>query len=1130
MKIVVLFLTMGMSIVYAGSSYSQATTFSLKLKNKTVREVFKEIEKNSEYIFLYNRETLDPEREVSINVEKETISGILDKLFQGTDNTYKVSDRQIYISKENKSASTGIAETRQQRRTIRGQVTASDDPEPVIGANVWLQNTSTGTVTDINGNYSITVDGAGGVLIFSSIGYKKVEVPVGTQTEINIVLEPETVQLEEAVVIGYGSQKKESVVGAISTLNVGNLKVPGASISSVLAGQLAGIVAVQRSGEPGKSSAADFYIRGVSSFKGTTTPLVLVDGIERDIDLVDTDDIASFSILKDASASAVYGVRGANGVILITTKKGSEGKPSIRARVETGFTAPTKMVDMMKSTQWAELYNEATGRQIYTQEEIDKYRTGADPDLYPDVQWTKDLFKDLATSQRVNLNLTGGGEIATYYISGSFYNEGSIYKDAGNLYGYNPSINYNKYNFRANVDFAVTNSTKLNVNLSNIYEKAIGPGSTDDADNIWSYAFNTSPNAFPLQYSDGTVSGPSTNSGYNPYNLMVHSGYHEQFWNSSQSLLGITQDFGKIWEPLEGLTGNLKFSWDAWNTSTQFRSKSISWYHARGRDSEGNLIYDDNNGDGIWDPVVTGSNELSYARATDGTMTTYLEGSLTYNRLFNDVHRVGGLFLYNHKILNRTQDNDKYKSLPYKSQGIAGRVTYAFKDTYLAEFNMGYTGSEKFAPGHRFGFFPAGAIGYLISNEEWFAPLLKTVNMLKLKGSYGLVGNDDIGGARRWMYESSIVSSGSFNYGRTGGSGGSGIRIGEVENPYVSWEKAYKLNAGVELGLFDRLRIQADYFHERRDGIFLQRAGLPALAGVQTIPYVNIGETINQGFDGTVEYDQKVGDVFLTARGNLTYNRNKLINNDEPDWQYKYQNRIGKSFGSEGAMHPFGLIALGLFESQEEIDNSPVQNYGAYRVGDIKYQDVNGDGVINDQDMVAIGYTNLPEIVYGFGATAQWRNFDLNLFFQGVAHSSFFLSGSSIRSPFSSGNMERSGLNSDLYDHVWKSTNTAEQNKQAVYPRLSGSSGDAGASNNSQSSTWWLRDGSFLRMKNFEVGYTLPKTWMEKTFVKSLRLYLSGNNLLTFSDFKLWDPEKGGGQGSGYPLNKVVILGLNANF
>jgi len=1022
------------------------------------------------------------------------------------------------------------AVSQQGKRTITGVVTASDMDETVIGCSVWLKNSSTGTVTDVDGKYSITVEGVGGVLEFSYIGYRKVEIAIGNESVINVTLVPSTEQLEEVVVVGYGQQKKASVIGAISSLDVNNLKVPGSSISSVLAGQLAGVVAMQRSGEPGKNSAAEFYIRGVSSFKGTTTPLVLVDGIERELDLVDTDDIAEFSILKDASASAVYGVRGANGVILITTKKGTSGKPVITVRTEAGFTSPTQKPKMMNSYQWAQLYNEATGTTYYSEKDLEAYRTHSDLDLYPDVDWTNDIFNSMAANQRININLNGGGDIAKYYISGSFYNESSIYKSAGNIYGYDPSIHYNKYNFRANIDISLTKSTVLNVNLANIYEKSTGPGSTDDANNIWGYAFATSPNAFPLEYSDGTLSGPSTTSGYNPWSLMAHSGYHEQFWNSSQSLVGLTQDIGKIWAPLEGLSANLKFSWDAWNTSTQFRTKSAGFYHARGRAADGSLIYDDNNGDGVWDPVQSGDTELSYSRATDGKMTTYLEGSLTYSRLFNQEHRVGALFLYNHKILNKTQDSDKFNSLPYKNQGIAGRLTYAFRDTYFAEINIGYTGSEKFAPGHRFGFFPAGALGWLVSSEKFFEPLTKYIDLLKLKGSYGLVGNDDIGGDRRWMYESSIVNSNSWYYGQSANMGGTGIRIGEVENLNVSWETAYKTNIGVELSFMHRLRLQADYFNERREGIFLQRAGLPAITGIQTIPYTNIGKTINRGFDGTLEYDQKFGDVFVTARGNLTFNRNKLLDNDEPDWEYKYQNRIGKSFGADGAMHPFGLIALGLFESQEEIDGSPYQNYGEYRVGDIKYKDVNGDGIIDDQDQVAIGYTNLPEIIYGFGATAQWKSWDLNMFFQGVAHNTFFLSGASIRAPFSSGNMERAAINVDVFDKVWKSTNTAEENANAIYPRLSGSSAAAGSSNNNRQSTWWMRNGRFLRMKNFELGYTIPKSLTEKTFVREFRLYLSGNNLLTFSEFKLWDPEKGGGAGSGYPINKTVIIGFNAKF
>lgn len=1018
----------------------------------------------------------------------------------------------------------------QQKQTITGTILTGDTNEPAIGATVYLRNSTTGTVTDANGKYSITVEGIGGVLEFSYIGYKKQEVAVTGQKTIDIVLQPDTEVLEEVVVVGYGSQKKESVVGAISTLDVTKLTVPGSSISNALAGQLSGIVAMSRSGEPGKNSAADFYIRGVSSFKGTSTPLVLVDGIERDLDLVDTDDIASFSILKDASASAVYGVRGANGVILITTKKGSVGKPQVNVRTEFGFTQPTKRPQMLGSAEWAELYNEAYGSQYYSPEDIEKYRTNADPDLYPNVDWFDALFDDMAANQRVNLNITGGSDIVKYYVSGAFYNESSIYKNAGNIYGYNPSIRYNKFNFRANVDLNLTKSTVVNFNLANIYEKSFGPGYGDTDADIWSYTFMTSPNAFPVQYSDGKLSGPSSDSGNNPWNMLAHSGYREQFWNSAQSLIGVTQDIGELWKPLKGLTANIKFSWDAWNTTLQRRSKIESFYHARGRAEDGSLIYDRND-EGIWIPVHTGDENLSFLIGRSGTMTRYLEGSLTYNRVFNEIHRVGALLLYNQKIHTNTQAGSGDDALPYKNQGLAARATYAFKDTYFAEVNLGYNGSENFARGHRFGFFPAVAVGWMMSNEKWFQPATKVIDMLKLKASYGKVGNDDIGGQRRWVYESTIVNSGSWNYGSDGNQGGTGIRIGEVESLNASWEEALKINAGIEFSLFNKIRVQADYFREERSGIFLQRAGLPAIVGVSTIPYVNIGKTLNQGFDATVEYTHQVNkDLMLTARGNFTFNRNELLNNDEPDWEYKYQNRIGKPFGSGGSLQPFGLVAIGLFESQEEIDNSPVQNFGEYRVGDIKYQDINGDGQIDSQDQIAIGYTNLPEITYGFGGTAQYKNWDFNIFFQGVARTSFFLNGSSIRTPFSSGNMERAAINEDIYGNVWMSTNTPEQNANVTYPRLSMGSGGAGASNNSQASTWWLRDGSFLRLKSVEIGYSLPKSLLQKSFIKSLRFYAAGNNLLQFSPFKLWDPEKGSTDGSGYPLNRMFSIGFNANF
>jgi len=1115
MKLLAICLILGLQFSYGENSYSQTTAISINAVEKTVKEVLNEISKKTEFVFIYQDEVLDLERRVTVNFSEQKVNTILDSLFTDTNNIYVISGRQVYITKKQETATP--KEIPQQKDVITGTV-KDDTGSPLFGVNVYVKNTTNAFVTNINGQYSISL-APNDTLVFSYIGFITQEIRYTGQKNIDITLKENVQAVDEVTVIAYGTQKKESVIGAITSLSVDKLQIPGSSVSNALAGQLAGIIAMTRSGEPGKNGAAEFYIRGISSFKGSATPLVLVDGIERELDLVDTEDIATFSILKDAAASAVYGMRGANGVILITTKSGKKGKPRVTARAEAGMTSPTKMPEFVNSAQWAEMYNEAAGTKYYSDEVIEKYRTGADPDLYPNINWIDKLYNDYATNQRINVNISGGGDVSTYYIAGSYYNESSIFKDAGDVYDYNTSINYDKFNFRANLDFKLTESTKLNLNLANIYEKSFGPGATTDR--IWSYTFATSPNAFPTQYSDGTIASPSTDSGYNPWNLLVHSGYREQFWNSSQSLIGLTQDIGKLWEPLEGLTANIKFSWDAWNTTTQVRDKEPTQYHATGRDEDGNLIYGN--------AIRTGDQELNYSKETDGTMTTYLEGSLNYNRVFNDIHRIGGLFLYNQKIHNKTQQSDKYLSLPYKSQGIAGRITYSLKDTYFAEVNMGYNGSENFARGHRFGFFPAAAAGWMVSNEQWFNPIQDIISLLKLKASYGKVGNDDIGGNRRWIYEPTINGTDGWNYGVSGNQGGSGLRVGDVENLNVSWEEAKKANLGLEISLFEKIRIQADYFREERTGIFLARAGLPAIVGLSTIPYTNIGKTLNRGFDGTLEYSQQIGEVYLTARGSFTYNRNKLLNNDEPDWEYKYQNKIGKPFGTgDSNYQPFGLIALGLFQSEDEIANSPTQTFGEYRVGDIKYQDINGDGRIDSYDRVAVGYTNLPEMVYGFGTTAQWKNWDVNVFFQGVAHTSFFLGGTSMR-PFSSGNLERAAISKDLYGKTWMTTNTEEQNAVAIYPRLS-TGGAAGSSNNAQNSTWNLRSGNYTRLKNFELGYTFSKSLMDKTFVKSLRIYIAGNNLLTFSKFKLWDPEKLSSDGSGYPPSRMINIGLNANF
>lgn len=1089
------------------NAYAASGQIVIKQESSSLKEIIRELEQTSGYTFFYKANDLEDARRMDVNYSG-TLQEVLNKVLAGTNLTYVIKNKEVILKPNVKEA--GPQQDKNQKRTITGKITDASNDEPIIGANIWIKETTQGSTSDMDGNFSLNVTGNVGVIVVSYIGYKQQEFVVGDKKVINVKLSPDSEKLEEVVVVAYGNQKKESVIGSISTMDITQLKVPTSSISNNLAGQLAGVVAVTRSGEPG--AGAEFYIRGISTFGANKSPLVLVDGIERDIDLVDPDDIATFSILKDATATAVYGVRGANGVVLITTRKGEDGKPRINVRAEAGLLGPTKMPSMVNSAQFAEMYNEASGTRFYTPEVIQKYRDGSDPDLFPSVNWIDELYKNFTSNQRVNVNISGGGAIAKYYVAGSLYNEGSIFK-ADNSNDYSSSINYNKVNFRANLDLNLTKTTVFNANLANVYEKKTSPG--ESTDRIWGYTFSTSPNAYPKEYSDGKASGPAVGTGYNPYNLLMNSGYTEQFWNSAQSLVGLTQDFSEIITP--GLKANVKFSWDAYNSSKIIRSKEVQQFLAIGRGENNELLYQE---------MQKGQESLGFDTFTEGNKTTYLEASVTYDRVFDEKHRVGALFLFNQKQKNLTAKFRKdgaeqltsTLSLPYRNQGIAGRITYAYNDRYFAEANIGYNGSENFSPGKRFGIFPAGAIGWLVSNEKFFQPITHVVDMLKVKGSYGIVGNDQIGGDRRFIYEATIQDGvDGYQFGQTGAYNPGGLRIGDWANENVGWEEARKTNIGLEVSFFQKLKIQADYFKEDREGIFLQRASLPSYIGLSKNPWVNVGKMKNQGFDGSLEYDQKVGEVVLTARGNFTYTHNEIIDNDEPDWVNLYQNRVGKPYGQL-----FGLQSLGLFESQEEINNSPKQTYGAVRVGDVKYKDINGDGKIDAGDETAIGYSNIPEVNYGFGATAQWKGFDLSVFFQGISKVSFFISGGAFN-PFNSGNLGNSSINEDVYFNRWTEAN---QDRNALYPRLDSKAN----TNNSRISSQYLRDGSFLRLKNAELGYTLPRKLLDKTFIRTVRFYVSGVNLLTFSEFKLWDPEKGGGDGSGYPPSRIFNAGFNVNF
>ena len=1003
-----------------------------------------------------------------------------------------------------------------QSREVRGRVLDETD-QPVAGAFVTVKGETRGAMTDGDGRFSISVKNSD-ILIVSFLGYGDEEIPVMDQKDILVKLVPQENQLEEVVMVAYGAQKKASVIGSITTVDAGQLQAPIGQLSTGLAGKLAGVVAVQHSGEPG--SSAEFWIRGVNTFGANAYPLILVDGVERSMDLVDTEDIASFSILKDATATALYGVRGANGIVLITTKRGSESKPKINVRMESGITSPTRIPRMASAEQFIDYLNtmqpgmiDDYARSMYlASDEIRNQLVYPDAaegtipityaDIYPNVDWMKQLFRQNANTSKLNINVTGGTKNVRYYAGGSYYFEDGIFNVADND-RYNSQMNYRKFNFRTNVDINITKSTVLGMDLSTQFTKKNQPGAS--LADIYSYAMQITPIGIPMVFSDGTLSNPET--GSNPYNMINNMGYAVNTSQNAQTTVALTQDFSDIF--LEGLTAKVQISWDAKsNTSYTNVIRPKLYYLGQNHDE---YILQANSGTGY---INTSDSSVG------GQTVLNLEASANYEHTFQSAHRVSGMFLYYLRERSLINPGSYWNTFPYKSMGIAGRSTYSYKDRYFAEFNFGYNGSENFSPGHRFGFFPSGAIGYIISNEEFWDPVKSWVSLFKVKASIGKVGNDQIGGGRRFGYNTTMDTGVSgFYWGLNNPVGTSGVTAGDYGNPYIVWEEALKRNVGFELNLFqDHFKFQFDYFNDYRSGIFIERQSLPSAVGMRKTQYTNIGEMQNSGFDTSAQYEYHfAGGLNLSLRGNYTFNRNKRVFDDKPDQVWKYQNTAGFANGQQR-----GLIAEGLFMSQEEIDSWPVQTFGAVQPGDIKYRDINGDGQVDAYDVVPIGYTSVPEINYGFGISLGWKGFDASIFFSGMAHVTRIIGGYNLYGGAATNVLVQGQIFADVAERSWSVTN----DPNAEYPRFSTET----PANNLRASTYWQKDMSFLRLKNAELGYTLPKKWTKRANMSAVRIYLQGVNLLTFSKFKLWDPELSSTYGNVYPLTQNVSLGLNLNF
>ncbi len=1020
-----------------------------------------------------------------------------------------------------------------QTKTVKGVIYEEETGEPMPGATVSVEGSTRGVMTDLDGSFELTGVKPTDKLKFECLGKETQVLQVGTMTNFVVKLKNAANELDEVTVVAFGKQRKESVIGSISTVDVKTLKVPSSNLTTALAGNVAGVIAYQRTGEPGQDNA-DFFVRGITTFGANTSPLILIDNIEltsTDLARLQPDDIESFSIMKDATATALYGARGANGVIFVTTKRGQEGPAKIFARVETSISAPTDIVELADPVTYMKSYNEAIstrdplGELMYTYDKIEQTgKPGANRLIYPANDWYDMLFKDFATSYRANVSARGGGKVATYYVSGAYTEDTGVLKvDKRN--SFNNNIDDKNYTLRSNVDINVTPTTKLAVRLTGNFRDYQGP--LNGGSDVYRQVMHSDPVLFPAYYpvDDEHVGiqhimfGNYEDGSYiNPYANLV-KGYKNYQRSQMIAAVQLEQDLKFI---TKGLSFMTLFNLTRLSEFTVNRQFNPYWYRLD--------RYDSYTGEYHVNRInENGTDYLTYSESGKTVKNTmYSETRLNYNRSFGK-HDVTGLLVFTASESLTANAGSLQLSLPSRNAGLSGRFTYGYDKRYFIEYNFGYNGSERFHKSHRWGFFPSAGLAWMMSNEKWFKPLTKVVSNLKLRYSYGLVGNDNIGSSSNRFYylsEMSMNNSGlGASFGETRNVSYNGIGVVRYANEAITWEKSYKSNYALELGLFKKLDIIAEYFTEHRTDIFMQRADIPNTMGLQAAVYGNIGQARSKGIDIQADYKQAwASGLWASARANFTYSTGKYDVYEEPTYPESYRQHAGRSI-----RQTWGYIAERLFVDDEDAANSPSQAaFGSqYGGGDIKYTDVNGDGVITNADMVPIGYPTSPEIIYGFGVSLGHKGFDVSVFFQGLGRESFWIDATSAYSTKYNKYGTAPFVNNGQLLKAYSDSHWSEDNRDiyALYPRYSAYENH----NNTQVSTWWMRDGSFVRLKQMEFGYTLPQKLTNKIHIDNLRVYFQGNNLLCWSKFKLWDPELAG-EGFNYPIQRTFNIGVNVTF
>ncbi|MCM1379367.1 MAG: TonB-dependent receptor [Prevotella sp.] len=1018
------------------------------------------------------------------------------------------------------------------KRTVTGVVVDAQDGEPLPGATISVVgDKSAVTATDIDGNFSITVSGKKPTLLVTYVGYNEMRVPVEDLGYVKVELKGADNTLDEVVVVGSGTQKRVSVTGAITSVKGDDLRLPAGNLTSALAGKIAGVVSSTRSGEPG--SSAEFYIRGIGTFGGRQTPLILLDDVEisvSDLDYIPAENIESFSILKDASATAIYGSRGANGVMIVKTKGGDyNSQTKVRVSFENSFNFRGDFPEFLDGPSFMDLYNKARvardNKPTYSSVAIERTRQGTNPYLYPNVDWSDLLFRSMAMRQRGNVNVSGGGSKVRYYMSLDIQHEDGLLNTSKN-YSWNNNINIYNYTFQNNIAYKLTPTTTIEMNMNAQIRQSSGPNINNDAivassAGFFGYILTTNPVVFPVSYPQfpgdefvryGSISRAETRQA-NPYALL-NSGYGQSNENTINTVIKLDQQLDFI---TKGLKFNAWVNFKNWSSSG-FTRRVTPYYYMLNNDADSYQMLD---GDG--NPNLTADmlqvlqegtiylSETGPTRSSDQTFE--FQANFNWQRKFG-LHDVSAMLLYRQR---------EYRSaiLPERNQGFSIRATYDYAHRYLVEFNAGYNGTERLAKKDRFGFFPAASLGWVMSNEHWFEPASKVITNLKIRGSYGLVGSDDLAspGGSHFLYINKITGNNikalgfyTGDYAQSTYQYGAGPELTYYALSGIGWEKSRKADIGVDLTLWGKLSIVADIFHEKRYDIFINRESWPqSLAYDISKPWANKGSMQNRGYEVAVEYNQRINhDWSVSFRGNVSYAENKILDWDDPDYVYTWKSNYRTNKPYPTISSQYGYIAEGLFTSEEEIAASPEQNVGTstVRVGDIKYRDINGDGLVNSDDQTLISeYGTTPRLQYGFGATVNWRSFDFGFQFVGQAKRTIFANGVD---PFYEG-----GNNTARNALKWVAENYFDpelKNFDAEYPRLGTTQTEV--SNNTVASTWWMRDGSFLRLKNVELGWSFPYG----------RVYVAGTNLLRFSPFKLWDPELS--SWNSYPLSKSVTVGV----